>query len=182
MRLFSRAVHVGAVAACAAVLTGCAPIRVSTYTERNVDLARYRTYAFATSVPAATGDPRLDGNPFFHERIMAAVERQLAANGYEKVTASTPDFTIHYHVNIHQAVDVNAADTRAGYSRPGEIRPFVYEAGTLLFDFVDSSTKAVVWRGWAEHGADAMLENQELMESTVDTLVAHIFARVPRRS
>ena len=34
-------------------------------------------------------------------------------------------------------------------------QPYVYEAGTLLLDFVDTRTNRVVWRGWAEGSVES---------------------------
>jgi hypothetical protein len=163
------------------VLAACAvPIRVNSYVERGADLRRYRTFDFAPADAVPTGDPRLDGNPFFQERVRAAVETHLGTRGYERTAAGTPDFRVHVHVSVVQDIDVNEIDQPNGYCAPGVCRPFVYEAGTLLLDLVDAHTNKLLWRGWAESHIDGVVDNQAWMEQRIDVAVAKIMAKVPR--
>jgi Domain of unknown function (DUF4136) len=182
MSVSSALVRFAAVAAASIALTGCAPMRVNSYVERGVDLAQYHTYDWD---PAAdqlvTGDPRLDDNPFFHERVQADVDRQLATRGFEKTATGVPDLRIHYHVSVRQRLDVNGADRDRGYCRGNDCRPYVYEAGTLLLDLVDTHTSRVVWRGWAEGSVDGLIDDQKWMEQQIDDAVTRILAGIPRR-
>jgi hypothetical protein len=131
----------------ALTLTDCVPMRVNSFLERGSDFTRYRTYTWAPDDELVTGDPRLDNNPFFLERLQADVDAQLAARGFEKITAGTPELLLHYHVRIDQQLDANNADQKYGYYDNCE--PYVYDAGTILLDFVDARTRKLVWRGWA---------------------------------
>jgi hypothetical protein len=157
-------------------------MNVSSYLERGADFTRYRTYSWGPADALDTGDPRLDNNPFFHERIQADVEKQLATRGFEKTASGVPDLLVHYHASISQRVDVNGVDRESGYCGDSDnCRPYVYEAGTLLIDFVDARTDKVVWRGWAEDTVDGVIDNQQLMEQKVDKAVTRILQRLPRR-
>jgi hypothetical protein len=181
MHPLSRLAQLGAAIISALALTGCASMNVNSYTERGVDFAQYHSYNWGPPDQKTTGDPRLDNNPFFHERIQAEVERQLTRRGYLKTTTGQPDLTIHYHASISQEVDVNGADRQAGYCGDGDCQPYVYEAGTLLFDLVDTHTNRVIWRGWAEGSVDGVVNNQAWMEQKIDEVVARIFDTCPRR-
>jgi hypothetical protein len=177
-----RPLRFAALTIAALALTGCASMNVSSYLERENDFPRYRTYTWAPPEALDTGDPRLDNNPFFHERIQADVEKQLAARGFEKTTSSVPDLLIHYHASVNQEVDVSSIDRETGTcDDEGDCRPYVYEAGTLLIDFVDARTEKLVWRGWAKDSLDGVIDNQRLMEQKVDKAVARILERLPRR-
>jgi hypothetical protein len=177
----SRCTRFGALTIVAATLTACAAaIHVNSYTDRAADFRHYRTYAFVSD-SASTGDPRLDGNPFFYERVQVAVEKQLAASGYEKTVSETADLRIHFHASMTQEINTSEIDRNYRYCGPAECRPFVYDAGTLLLDFVDAHTNKLVWRGWAEGSMDGV-DNQEWMEQKVDDAVNRILARLPRRS
>jgi hypothetical protein len=177
----SRLARFGALALSAAALTACAAtMRVNSYAERAADFSHYRTYAFGPAEAMSTGDPRLDSNPFFFGRVQAAVDRQLAATGYEKTTA-TPDLLVHFHASMTQEINTSEIDQKYGYCASSECRPFVYDAGTLLLDFVDARTNKLVWRGWAEGSMDGV-DNQAWMEQKVDDAVNRILARLPRRS
>ena len=74
----------------AVALTGCASMDVSSYVERGIDVTQYRTYTWGPTEGLATGDPRLDNNQFFDERVRADVEKGLASRGFEKTTSGTP--------------------------------------------------------------------------------------------
>ena len=65
-------------------LTGCAATDVSSYVAHGVDLQAHHTYNWATVDARSTGDPRLDNNRFFEERVQAAIEKQLASLGFRK--------------------------------------------------------------------------------------------------
>ena len=167
--------------ASAIVLTACAAIHVNSYAVRGADFNRYRTYGFAPADQVSTGDPRLDNNPFFNERMQADIDKQLAARGFEKTASPTPDLLIHYHASFTWQVDVNGIDREFGYCRSGDCLPFAYEAGTLTVDLVDAGTSSLVWRGWAECGVDGVIDNQTWLEQKVDDAVTRILAQLPRR-
>jgi hypothetical protein len=169
----ARLVRTGAAVALASVtLAGCATMNVSSYVERGVDLGRYRTFQWAPADQLATGDPRLDNNPFFQERVLSAVERELARKGLEKTTG-TPDFLLRYHASVKQEIMLSGGDGRDGAD--------VYDAGTLLIDFVDARTNRLLWRGWAEGTIDGVIDDQAWMEQRIDEAVARILERLPRR-
>jgi hypothetical protein len=170
------------VAISALTLPGCATMRVNSFVQRGADLNTYRTYGW-TGGEEPTGDPRLDNNPFFEERVRAAVEQQLASRGFEKSPA-TPDLLVHYHINVNEDVDVSLIDRETGncYSGESDCRPFVYDAGTLIIDLVDARTNALVWRGWAADTMEGAIDNQQLMEQKIDKAVDRILQRFPARA
>jgi hypothetical protein len=182
MNLSARSLKFAACGITAIALTGCSSMTVSSYLERGSDFARYRTYGWDKAGPLETGDPRLDNNPFFHERIQADVEKQLATRGFEKPTSGVPDLLVHYHASVDQRVDVNGVDQQNGYCNDSDgCRPYVYDSGTLLVDLVDSRTHKLVWRGWAEGTMDGLIDNQRLLEQRIDKAVAQIMQRLPGR-
>lgn len=175
-----RFVREGTAAILGLTLTGCALMRVNSFVERGFDVTHYRTYAWAPEDQLITGDPRLDNNPFFLDRLQADVDKALAARGLEKTTSAAPDLLLHYHARINQRLDVNGVDQKYGYS--DSMRASVYDAGTILLDFVDARTSRLVWRGWAEGSIDGFVDNQNWMEERIDEAVMRILARLPRRS
>jgi hypothetical protein len=179
MTSLARLARLAGVTAVLAVLVGCAPVRVNSYAERAVDFSRYRTYAWSPTAHGPTGDPRLDNNRFFHERVIADVDSGLAARGYEKAATGEPDLVVHYHASVTQEIDLSVVD--APYCDTNDCRPHVYEAGTLLFDLVDARTNRIVWRGWAEGSIEGIIDNQDLMEERIDQAVTRILAQLPRR-
>ena len=165
----------------ALAFNGCAPIGVNSYLQRGVDFQQYRTYAWGPADAFSTGDPRLDNNQFFRERVEKAVARQLALRGLEKRESGPADVLIHLHVRFDQRILSDAIDREYARCDVSDCRPFVYDAGTLLLDFIDTRTNQLAWRGWAEGGFDGAIDNQEWMEARIDDTVAKILARLPLR-
>ena len=162
-----------------ALLVGCATLKVNSYLERGADLSRYRTFDWGARDTFSTGDPRLDNNPFFENRVKSQVESGLAARGYSKT--ATPDVRVHIHASVNQRIDVNGLDALTATCDAPECRPFVHDAGTLVIDLVDPATNRIVWRGWADETLDGAIDNQRWMEQRVDQAVAKILARLPPR-
>ena len=158
----------------AAMLTGCASTEVRSYLARGADLHSYRTYNWQRLEPRSTGDPRLDNNPFFEKRVQAAVDRELAARGFEK-TAS-PHFLVHYHASFTQEIQISPSEHGIACE---ECRPEVFDEGTLLIDLVDTRTSLLAWRGWAKGTVDGVVDNQEWMERRIDEAVARIMRELP---
>lgn len=162
-------------------LAGCTAMNVNSYLERGADFTKYRTYAWGAAPAEATGDPRLDNNPFFHDRVRADADKQLATRGFQKIASGTPDLVLHYHASVSQKLEVSGTDNETGACRGDSCRPFVYDAGTLLFDFIDGRTNSLVWRGWAEGSVDGVIDNQAWLEQKIADAVDRIMRRLPRR-
>ncbi|MGE3489038.1 MAG: DUF4136 domain-containing protein, partial [Vicinamibacterales bacterium] len=128
-------------------LAGCASMNVSSHIERGVNFAEYVTYDWGPPDNLPVGDPRLDNNPFFNDYLQGAVEKKLAAKGFERAAGKEADLLIHYHASVNQRLDVYRADQQYGYCY-GDCEPQVvdFEQGTLVIDIVDAKTKKVVWR------------------------------------
>ena len=62
---------------------GCATLTVSSHIERNVTFTDFVTYDWGPPDNLPVGDPRLDNNPFFVDYLQGAIEKMLAAKGYE---------------------------------------------------------------------------------------------------
>ena len=166
-------------AALAAASVACAPMTVTSFTERGVQVSRYRTYGWGTVDTGVLGDPRLDNNPFFHEYLRGAIDRHLVSRGYEP-TAVRPDVYVHYHASTRQKIYVNGQEPTIERCRDCSVE--VYDEGTLLIDLTDARTGALVWRGAAESGLAGVVNNQPKMEATIERMVERIFGRLPRRS
>jgi hypothetical protein len=174
-----RTAIVGAVALVGLIaIVACAPMQVRTYVPRDSDIRKYHTYGWAPAGAFDTGDPRLDNNTIFIERLQSAVARQMARKGWASAPANQADLVIHFHARIDQRLDLKSVP-------PGQVRedagggPLVYDAGTLLLDFIESRSKTLVWRGWAEGSVDGVIDNQAWMNEKVDTAVERILAAFP---
>jgi Domain of unknown function (DUF4136) len=165
----------------ALALAGCATMTVSSHIERNVVFSDYVTYDWGPPDNLPVGDPRLDNNPFFRDYVQGAIEKKMAAKGYERAFTGTPDLLIHYHASVNQKLEVYEVDQRYGYCY-GNCQPQVtdYEEGTLLIDVVDATTSKVVWRGWSQDVMNGVIDNQDRLEKQVDEGVTRMMLLLPR--
>lgn len=104
--------RLAAAGAAALLLAGCATLHVRSYVQPGADFERYRTYGWGAPDTFTTGDPRLDGNTFFRDRLQAGVDARLASRGLEQADAGAADLLLHYHMNITQRIDVNEIDEK----------------------------------------------------------------------
>jgi hypothetical protein len=171
--LFAATVMVGA----------CAPaITVGSHMDRGRDFARYHTYDWGPADALPTGDPRLDRDPVFKDRVQGAVERQLAARGYRLTSDGSSDLLIHYHANISRRIDVNRVDRNYGYCTTGDCPTGIveYEAGTLVIDIMDARSGVLVWRGWAQNSVEDLLDDPDAMARVIERAVSEMMRRLPR--
>ena len=62
------------------------------------------------------------------------------------------------------------------------------EVGTVLIDVVDGHTNRLIWRGWAQHSVDGVLDNptkfqarvQARFQARIQEAVTRMFGRFPR--
>ena len=87
MRNLHRTFVAALVAATALAVAACAPVRVNASLERGMDFTHYKSYAWAPGDKFSTGDPRLDNNEFFENRLKATSEKVLALHGFEYDTS-----------------------------------------------------------------------------------------------
>jgi hypothetical protein len=159
--------------------SGCATMRVSSHTERGLSWSQYRTFDWGPADALPAGDPRLEADPYFTDRVQGAIEKQMAASGFARSVASAqPDLLVHYHATIAERINVDDLDREHGYCVTEDCRPSVtrYEAGTLVVDIVDARTSRLIWRGWAQDSLDGVLGNRDRIRHTVDDSVERMFS------
>lgn len=171
------AIRFAAAAAAALLLAACATTGVGSFAARGADFTQLRTYAWGPDADVATGDPRLDNNPFFRDRVKASAERELAARGWEKVGAERAEVMLHYHASVRQRLDLSTIDQR--YGECASCGASVFDQGTLTLDLVDLKTNRLVWRGWSERSLDGVIDNQAILEKQIDEAIARIVRTLP---
>jgi PBP1b-binding outer membrane lipoprotein LpoB len=161
--------RMAAAALAALTLTGCTAMKVRSSVAPGTDVRQYHTYAWGPTDALSTGDPRLDNNPFFDQRVRSALEKEMTAKGFEKATSGAPDLLIHYHAIVGRQTCVDC---------PAD----VYREDTLLVHVVDPRASQIVWSGWAEGiFVGAIVDNQDWMERRIDTAIARILKKLPPR-
>ena len=174
----ARSGRIAALLALALTAVGCASLTIDSYVERGFEPQRYRTFNWSLADAITTGDPRLDNNPFFAERVRMQVEKELAGRGIEKTTLEPPDLLVHYHASVTQKTDIRNLDGEYDDCE-GDCGPYVYDAGTLFIDLVDRRTNQLVWRGWEAGSIEGLIDDQEWLEKRIGEIVARILNRLP---
>jgi hypothetical protein len=139
------------------------------------DFSRLKTYAWAS-------EGNLD-DELNHQRIVEAVDTQLAAKGFAKVgPGASPDVLVLYHVTFNRNLQITASGWggyRYGPSPSGTARAEQLVIGTLAVGMVNARTGAVVWRGAARKEVD-IDASPEKREKNINKAVEKLFKTYPR--
>ena len=178
----------------AALLAGCAGAALNVNWEHDpaADFSGMQTYDWMPGPQKKSGDPRID-DPFVDTRIRKAVEKGLAAKGYEQ-RARAPDFVIGYHAALRDEITTTTMDSYYGYHRswggdqgrgrgwnvggPSITYGRSYGVGTLVLDIGDPDTHQLIWRGsaLAEIGGS---DSPKKRDERLDKAVRHMLESFP---
>jgi Domain of unknown function (DUF4136) len=125
---------------------GCSGISTTVQTSPGVNLASYRTFAWA---PHAPGKPENLGD----QAIRSSLQQNLAGrNIVPAAPGQPPDFYVAYQTATHEKTQVYYG----GYPYYYGYYPSVstYTEGTLIVDFIDPRSHQVFWRGTASAVVD----------------------------
>ena len=169
------------VAAAATILfiAGCSTMKIDNDYDREADFSSYKSYTWQMS------DMTLVENfPLAHERVVSAIEAQLAIKGFSKVDAN-PDVYINYHTDEDEEIRLDTDQFGYGYG-PGwywgrgmgssttTVRS--YTRGTIVVDIWDAKEKRLVWRGVA---SDTVSENPGSDEKKINRAAQKMFEKYP---
>ena len=119
--------------------------------DKTAHFATYHTYAWVRGTELA--------DPFNHQRIMSAIDAQLAGKGLGKIdTEAGPDLYVAYHAAVERGRQLTASGFGGypfGGPRSGSARLEEVLTGRLAVDIIDAHSRAVVWRGIATKELDA---------------------------
>jgi len=135
--------------------------------DSSVDFSKFKTYAWRTGTPAPS--------PLMDQRVIAAINTQMASKGFVKVDADkNPDLIITYHA----AVDYETQITSTGYYYYGGGTTYVDKipVGTLLVEMDDPATHKVVWRG---QGSDTMSDKPDKIAKKINQVAEKMFKKYP---
>jgi hypothetical protein len=154
---------------------------VSTHYDRGVDFTRYRTYAWGPADALPVTDPRLRDNPFFVDDLHGAIDVELQSRGLTRATSEPADVLVHFHAAVTERIEVPGRAESLGECVGRDCPPVVagYEAGTIVIDLVDVFSNRVIWRGWAEHRLEDVLDDPPLVGRRVREAVHRIMDRLP---
>jgi hypothetical protein len=143
---------------------------------KGTDFARLKTYAWTTGHPVP--------DPLNDQRIVSAIEAQLAAKGLTKVDpAEHPDALVAYHANFSRDLSFDEFGSGWGGFRFGgtwtrRARVESVLVGSLVVDIVDANARTIVWRGMATKDIDVHAR-PDARDKQVKQAVEKLFKHYP---
>jgi hypothetical protein len=166
----------------ALVVSGCSSVNTSFDYDNHADFSKLQTFAWMPREANTSGDVQQAqaDNSLFDNRLKNAVNGNLEAKGYS-INTTDPDFVILYHIGIQDKVNVtNWGYTYGPYWGPwGEsVDVTQYTEGTLILDFIDYSTKNIIWRGTAQKALSGNVKPEDA-DKNVQKVVDQLLAKFP---
>ena len=151
--------------------------------DKSANFASYKTYALKDGTKV--------GQPLIDDRIVAAIEAQLAAKGLKKVDAN-PDVFVVYHTAFDKQKDISTFSSGygggyggygwrygggwAGGTSTTQVRDILI--GTLVIDLADAAKGQMVWRGMGVKEVDTQAK-PEKRDKSINNAVTKIFKNYP---
>ena len=151
----------------------------------------YDKTASFTGKTYALKDGTKVGQQLIDDRIVAAIDTELAAKGLTK-TESNPDMFVVYHVAFDKQKDISTFSSGygGGYGPYGygygggwgggttttQVRDIL--VGTLVIDIADAGHKQVVWRGMGTKEIDTQAKPDK-RDKSIKKAVDKIFKNYP---
>ena len=172
-------------AVCAALLAPVLVVaqKVSFDYDKTATFASYKTYAHKAGTEV--------GQPLIDQRIVAAIEKELAAKGLTKVE-SDPDVYVIYHVAFDKEKDISTYSSGygGGYGPYGwgwgggwgggttttQVRDIL--VGTLVIDVADARRSQLAWRGIGVKEVNTQA-NPDKRDKSIANAVKKIFKNYP---
>lgn len=146
--------------------------------DRAADFSKFKTYAWVQGTNLS--------DELNHERVVNAIELQMARKGFSRLDQADPNVFVAYHVTFQKDVEFNGSSTGwgpygIGGSRRGVVRAQEILVGTLTVEMSNAATGKVVWRGIASMDMDPRA-NPEKRERSINKAVEKMFKNYPRPS
>jgi hypothetical protein len=151
--------------------------------EKSANFAAFKTYAHKAGTPV--------GQQLIDDRIVNAIDTQLAAKGLTK-TESDPDLFVVYHMAFDKEKDISTFSSGygGGYGPYGwgwgggwaggtthtQVRDIL--VGTLVIDLADAKKGQLVWRGMGVKEINTQAK-PEKREKNINDAVKKIFKNYP---
>lgn len=162
------------------ILSACTTVKVAYDFDKQVDFSKYKTYTLSEESMKMAGVNQLN-----RDRIIAAVESQLAAKGFTK--AENADVIVDVRLKGEEIQTATATTSGGyGYGRWGygggfsttQVNYDKYVEGTLFITLIDKATEKIAWQGTGTKTVDENA-SPEKREQNIDYAVSQIFTKYP---
>jgi hypothetical protein len=149
--------------------------------DKTAPFAQFHKYSWKKGTPT--------GNALIDNRVIAAIEAQLAAKGMTK-DDNAPDVFVLFHVATDKQKDISSYSTGPMYGGYGygwgrgwgstttDVRVREILVGTLAIDLIDAKKKEVAWRGLGTKEIDTDAKPDK-RDANITKAVEKIFKNYP---
>ena len=171
-------------------LIGCSSIKYSTDFDPTQDFGKYKTYRFANA-NEVDPDDYLTQYPLIKKRVIAAIEEDFAAKGFQLANEGDPDFVVLLAAGSKERMQVTQTGGYGyggwyggyrgygGMGYGGSTYVSYYEEGTLIIDIIDWQEKELSFRGAATGTLSKSEKTPEESQADIDELVTNILSKFP---
>jgi hypothetical protein len=157
--------------------------KVSYDYDKSANFAAFKTYAHKDGTKV--------GQPLIDDRIVAAIDTEMAAKGFTK-SETNPDVFVVYHVAFDKQKDISTFSSGygGGYGPYGwgwgggwsggttttQVRDIL--VGTLVVDIADAKKGELAWRGMATKEVNTQA-NPEKRDKSINNAMKKVFKNYP---
>jgi Domain of unknown function (DUF4136) len=151
--------------------------------DTDIDFAAYHSYAWVPD-DAAWANSVFLTNPELPGMIGTAVDRQLAAKGFEKTAADAANFLIAMSASVRDVTVISKHRYQGwshGYNRSALTNVNTatqldkMSEGTLILEIIDAASEGVVWQSRAA----GVVSPRDDLEKAVEAAVARMLEAFP---
>ena len=125
--------------------------------DKNANFTSFKTFALKEGTPV--------GQKLIDDRLIAAIEDQMAKKGLMKATTGKPDLLVAYHTTFEKEKNIQSWSTGMGAgpywgygggwgTTTTDVRVYNILVGTLVVDVGSAANNEIVWRGVATKEID----------------------------
>ena len=146
--------------------------------DRDADFSAYETYDWIEHKKRPEGSPLAVGGAL-DTKIRNAIDKQLAAQGFEPAIDEEADFLVAFDGAMEQVTDIQSdryqIATGVAWVAEGDISS--YRKGTLIISISDAGTGKRVWSAWTRN----RVKDPQNPGSQIDKVVKKLLGKFPPR-
>ena len=167
-------------------LVGCSTLKVDVDYDTSYDFKNNTKYTIVHK-------HRVGENTLTNDRIISALNNELQAKSYAKVTKDQANLVFVFHVNVRDKTDIRTDYQMVGYGGYGFGRGFGrgvvettsaynYTEGTLIVDALNPKTNKIVWRGIAVDELSNSLTTPDKRTKYINEIIKKLMSNFPRKA
>lgn len=165
------------------IFIACSTVKIGFDYDKQADFSKYKTYSISEETM------KMPLNQLNRDRIISAVEAEMAAKGFTK--SEKPDAILDIRIKGEEVQTATATTSGGGYGHyrwgygggfsTTTVNYDKYVEGTLFVTLVDRATEKIVWQGTGTRTLDENA-NAQKREENINYAVNQIFTNYPPKA